>query len=215
MRPENEGNGYNIFYVTLAPVKPSNQAVEKSYSERLLIKKVLEGDQQSIRKLVETYQTLIYSIAYKILGNREDAEDACQETFMKGFRHLSSFQGESALGTWFYRIAYRSSLDMLKKRRKSVQLDPPEYNIALETEEDFSEPENGMDLKKTKLILKQAIERLDPDDAILVMLHYFQGLTLKETGNIMYISEGNAKVRLHRIRQKLFGMLKTKNIHQL
>lgn len=166
------------------------------------------GDERAIKLLVENHQQLVFSIVWKVLGNKEDAEDAAQETFIRCFRNLGKFKGESAFGTWLCSIAYRSAIDLFNKRKNRYsKVESMDYDIH-QLKAPLENPEKGTESREIKLILKRAIDALPTDDALMIMLHYYWDMPLGEIGKILQISENNAKVRLHRIRIKLHAMLK-------
>ncbi len=175
------------------------------------IQKARNGDLHAIGKLVEIHQRLVYSITWKVLGNKEDAEDAAQETFIRCARNIQSFKGDAAFGTWLCSIAYRCAIDQFNKRKIR--------NIRLEqlTDDDNQSsgisisPENTTESQEIKIILKQAIDALPTEDALMIMLHYYWDMPLKEVGMVLNITENNAKVRLFRSRNKLQAMLKQTN----
>ena len=175
------------------------------------IQKARNGDLHAIGKLVENHQQLVYSITWKILGNREDAEDAAQETFIKCFRNIHSFKGDAAFSTWLCSIAYRCAIDIFNKRKyrmsrfESLQDDSNQPKCL------SGSPENKTESQEIKLILKLAIDALPTEDALMIMLHYYWDMPLKEIGVVLNITENNAKVRLFRSRNKLQTMLKQRN----
>ena len=175
------------------------------------LKEALKGNSDAIGKLVETHQELVYSITWKVLGNREDAEDAAQEAFIKCFRNLHKFKGESAFGTWLCSIAYRTAIDLFNKRKNRQS----RYTSLTANNNHSEEPsvslQNESESREIKLILKQAIDALPTDEALMVMLHYYWDMPLREIGEVLNITENNAKVRLHRSRIKLQGFLKQVN----
>ena len=126
---------------------------------------------------------MVYTLAYKILGNKEDAEDAAQETFVKCYRALKTYNGHASFSTWLYKITYNHALDILKKhtgKRHTI-----EWKSELEPDvmqhQSFDEK---IDLKEIQLLLKEAIHRLSPDEQVIITLYYYQGLALKEIAEI-------------------------------
>ena len=162
---------------------------------------------EAFRVLVEKYQQMAFTIALKILENRQEAEDLAQESFLKCFQSLSKFRGDASFSSWLYRIVYHKSLDRLKElKRKGKTLDwerLPEESLA-----DLY-PEQMLDTRELNIQIRTLINRLPPEDSILITLFYYEELPLKELAVVMDLSESNAKVRLHRIRQKLHKILKT------
>jgi RNA polymerase sigma-70 factor (ECF subfamily) len=175
------------------------------------IEKARNGDLHAIGKLVEIHQQLVYSITWKVLGNKEDAEDAAQETFIKCFRNISSFKGDAAFGTWLCSIAYRCAIDLFNKRKhRNNRLESLPDDINQSDTLSIS-PGMNTESQEIKLILKQAIDALPSEDALMIMLHYYWDMPLREVGMVLNITESNAKVRLFRSRNKLQVMLKQTN----
>jgi RNA polymerase sigma-70 factor (ECF subfamily) len=175
------------------------------------LKEALKGNSDAIGKLVEAHQELVYSITWKVLGNREDAEDAAQEAFIKCFRNLHKFKGESAFGTWLCSIAYRTAIDLFNIRKNRQARYSSLTSDKNHSEEPAVSLQNETESREIKLILKQAIDALPTDEALMVMLHYYWDMPLREIGQVLNITENNAKVRLHRSRIKLQGFLKQVN----
>ena len=185
-----------------------NHIVKDSESIDVLLASARKGNANAINMLVENHQQLVYSITWKILMHKEDAEDAAQEAFIKCFRNLHKFKGESAFGTWLCSIAYRTAIDLFNKR-KNRQTKYGSLPADIRHSEGATvSMQNESESKEIKVILKRAIDSLPTDDALMIMLHYYWDIPLREIGTVLQISENNAKVRLHRSRIKLQGFLK-------
>jgi RNA polymerase sigma factor (sigma-70 family) len=171
------------------------------------IKKTLEGDSNSFSVLVERYQNMVFALALKMLKHREESEEVSQDTFIKVYRSLSKFNGESKFSTWIYRIAYNSCLDRIKKNSKynnNVEINEITSNEISHTESIFDSLEN----KERSIIVKQCMDKLPEDERIIIHLFYFEELSLKEIVGIVSMTEGNVKVKLFRARKKLFSIFK-------
>jgi len=106
------------------------------------------GDERAIKLLVENHQQLVFSIAWKVLGNKEDAEDAAQETFIRCLRNLGKFKGESAFGTWLCSIAYRSAIDLFNKRKNRYsKVESMDYDIH-QLKAPLENPEKGTESRE-------------------------------------------------------------------
>ncbi|MCF6279069.1 MAG: RNA polymerase sigma factor [Flavobacteriaceae bacterium] len=171
------------------------------------IEKTLKGDTNSFGILVERYQNLVFSLAIKMLKNREESEEVSQDTFIKAYKSLKSFNGESKFSTWIYRIAYNTSLDRMKKNSRfnnSIEIDNiPSKDIQL-TDTIFE----GIERKERSEIVQRCMNQLPEDERVILHLFYFEELSLKEIGTIVSITEGNVKVKLFRARKKLFSIFK-------
>jgi RNA polymerase sigma-70 factor, ECF subfamily len=159
-------------------------------------------------KVVETYSGVIYRLALKMLENQQDAEDVLQETFIKAFRGLGSFDGRSSLSTWLYRIATNETLMVLRRRKNlpvSVSIDEP-----LDENEEIPEPrqiadwcclpEDELMSNETRLQLEKAIESLPANLRIVFVLRDLEGLSTLETAEVLNLSETAVKTRLSRAR---------------
>ena len=178
--------------------------------DTIYIDRVINGDTGAFAYLVEKYQNLVYTLANKILGNKEDAEDAAQEVFVKCYRALKTYNSQAAFSTWLYKITYNHAIDILKKNTRKRHT--VEWDSDLEPDLIPSHPfDEKIDLKEIQLLLKEAIHRLSPDDQVIVTLYCYEDLPLKDIAEIIGIRENNVKIKLFRIRSKLMELLKSKN----
>ncbi|HEY0277286.1 MAG TPA: sigma-70 family RNA polymerase sigma factor [Solirubrobacterales bacterium] len=159
-----------------------------------LVTTARDGDLASFEELVRRHQSPVYRVALRMLGSRADAEDVAQETFVQAWRSLSKFRGESAFGTWLYRIATNRSLNVLAGRRAdSVPIDDELLSAAVGTDE---EVEQRLRLQATVT----AILTLEPEQRALIVLRELEGLGYAEIGEILGLGESLVKGRLHRAR---------------
>ncbi|MDX6190568.1 sigma-70 family RNA polymerase sigma factor [Flavobacterium sp. Fl-318] len=171
------------------------------------IRLIIQGDSNSFAVLVNRYKDMIFSLALKMVKNREEAEEVAQDTFIKIYTSLSKFKGDSKFSTWIYKIAYNTCLDRLKKNKKE------ENNISID---EFSAHliktmDNALSVleeKERKQTIQKCLNLLPGDENFLLTLFYFDDQSLEEIGKIMNISANNAKVKLFRSRQKLAVILK-------
>ena len=176
-------------------------------SDEWHIKKVLAGETLAFSILVEKYQHMVFTISCKILDNKEEAEDAAQESFIKAFKSLSKFNNKSSFSTWLYKIAYNQAIDKLKIMKRKWDFTEIDDDCDA-TESTNFELENYIDNKEIQLILKAGIERLQSNDQLIIMLYYYDGMRLKEIAEILGVEENNIKIKLFRIRNKLSSFLK-------
>jgi RNA polymerase sigma factor (sigma-70 family) len=169
------------------------------------IQQVIDGDAASFSYLVTRYKELAFAIAIRILENEQDAEEAVQDAFVQAFRKIRNFRGESRFSTWLYRIVVNHSLTRARKRKRVL----PYADLEL-AEGQFEAIENcysrltGQD--QTKYI-NLALERLAPEDRILLTLYYLEEQSIGEIAEITGISRENTKMKLHRARRKMYGVL--------
>lgn len=169
--------------------------------EQRLIRKVREGDAEAFAPLVERYSRPIFALVVGIVGQREEAEELTQDIFLKAYTRLSTFGGRSTFSTWLYRIACNTALSAVRSRRRRFVLFDSDRSERLPDVPDEGELTALSQAQEQALL--EALDRLDPDERALIQLHYYENRPLSECGEILSISESNAKVRLHRIRKKL------------
>ncbi|WP_298543947.1 RNA polymerase sigma factor [uncultured Aquimarina sp.] len=176
-------------------------------SDRYYIKQVLEGEVNAFSNLVERYQSLVYTIVFRMIRNKEEAEEIAQDTFIKAYKSLSEYRGEAKFSTWLYTIAYRKSLDVIKKNKRFV---------ATELIEEISEGEVGtvndalsylQDIERKQVIL-DSILKLPEEESAIITLYYFEEKSVKEIKEIVGLTEDNIKIKLYRSRKKLYSILK-------
>ncbi len=182
-----------------------------SVSDEILVKKSQEGDYTSFEELVRRHERKIYKLAYRMMGNKEDANDILQETFLRAFRKLSSFEGKSKFSTWLYRIAV--NLCLMRKRKekkmKTVSLDVPVLTaggdeIKRELRDDWSEnPLATLENEEVREILSKAIDLLPEEYRTVLILRGVNGFSNEEVAKMLEISLPAVKSRLHRARLSL------------
>lgn len=178
-----------------------------------LVKNTLSGDRMAYRDLVEKYQQRIYSIAYGVLHNREDALDVCQDVFIKAYRKLEKFRGDSSFYTWLYRIAINMAIDYRRKRKIGVEV---EYDDAIGPDEEIEQPgmktasdipSESLDRKEMNELVMEAIEMLPDEQKAVIILREIEGLAYDEIAKTVGISIGTVMSRLHYGRRKLRDIL--------
>jgi RNA polymerase sigma-70 factor (ECF subfamily) len=178
-------------------------------TDQPIIKLILAGDTKSYAKLVTKYQHMVYNLALRLVGNKEDAEEVAQDTFLRAFNALADFKGESKFSTWLYRIAYHKGLDVLKKKKRELKVSSIDSypNLDVTVLESSWDSLEGKEQKRT---IKEAMEDLDGDDSFLLMLFYFKELSLSEIAEIKSLQTNTVKVKLFRARKRLACILKKK-----
>ncbi len=181
--------------------------------EQELVRKAKEGDKVSLARLVDTYQEPIYNTALKMTKNREDAEDVLQETFVTMVEKLHQFRGDARLYTWVYRIAVNNVYKRTRTKQKHEAMDINDPDVQQIHGADLSEwPETAQLLGEQEWIrdvLADALDELPEKYRTIFVLRDIQGLSIKETQEILGISESNVKVRLMRARNYLRDKLST------
>jgi len=167
------------------------------------IGRVLSGDVSAYASLVAKHKNLVFSIVLKIVNNREDAEEISQDVFLKAYQALNSFERKSKFSTWLYRIAYNAAIS--KTRKKRVEMVALEDTVIT----NFSTDETSRNLyqledEDRQLILEKALKRLPEEDNLLITLFYKNENSIEDISEITGLSASNVKVKLYRIRKKLY-----------
>ena len=188
-------------------VHPSSarQGPAGAADERALVERCRQGDLGAFEELYRTHAGRLYSVAFRLLGNTADAEDLLQEIFLAAHRKLDTFRGESALGTWLYRLATNLCLDHLRSRTgRSNQLTDP-----LDDEPGVFDTSVGSlaDRTVTKMDLERALARLPEGCRAAFVLHDVEGLEHREVAEVLGIAEGTSKSQVHKARLKLRALL--------
>jgi RNA polymerase sigma factor (sigma-70 family) len=168
---------------------------------------VIQGERNAFAVLVDRYKDMIFSLALKMVKNREEAEEVAQDTFIKIYTSLNTFKGDSKFSTWIYKIAYNTCLDHLKKNKKeenNISID----EFSLDLVKTMDNALSALEDKERKQTIQNCLNLLPSEENFLLTLYYFDDQSLEEIGKIMDISANNAKVKLFRSRQKLATILK-------
>jgi RNA polymerase sigma factor (sigma-70 family) len=167
------------------------------------IEKVLNGDVSAYASLVEKHKNLVFSIVLKIVNNREDAEEIAQDTFLKAYQSLKTFERKSKFSTWLYRIAYNSAIS--KTRKKRIEMVAIEESVITNySPDEVSRNMGEQEENDRQLILEKALRQLPEEDNLLITLFYKNENSVDDISEITGLSVSNVKVRLHRIRKKLY-----------
>lgn len=176
-------------------------------NDQYYINQVLLGETNMFAVLVDRYKDMIFTLAIKMVKNREIAEEVSQDTFVKIFNSLSKFKGDSKFSTWTYKIAYNTCLDYLKKNKKeehNVVIDELKGCVVKTTINALSILED----QERKQDIQYCLNLLPSEESFLLTLFYFEDQNLNEIGKIMDISANNVKIKLYRSRKKLAVILK-------
>jgi len=170
------------------------------------IAEVLKGNSNAFAPLVEKYKQLAFSLSMNIIRNREEAEDAAQDAFVKAYRSLESYKGGAAFKTWFFRIVYTTAISRVRgKQNNRVSLEDCKLS-----DKDLMDAENAvgqLDAEERAFQLHKAMDMLASDERAIMNLYYFDDLPVDEIAEIMEMSESNVKIKLFRSRKKLYERL--------
>jgi RNA polymerase sigma-70 factor (ECF subfamily) len=180
-------------------------------TDEQLIARCAAGDAAALRLLFERHQSALSEYLYRLLSDREDAEEAVADVFVKAWRGAASFQGQAAVRNWLYRIATHTALDRLRRRKRQPVtgtplsgLDERDTRLAAPPCE---EPEAALleadGRARDRHALHRALASLDPHDRSLVILHYFSGCSYEQICEITGHSLASVKSRLHRARRRM------------
>ena len=182
----------------------SNHSDEISNSE--LVRKSQLGDKAAFEQLVIRHQDLVFSLAYKLTGNREMANDVAQEAFIRAWKAIEKFRGDSTFSTWIYRITVNTAWTLRKKAKKhnTLNIDDTYEPIVIDEKKDPELVAINSDLSS---VLIKALDKIPIEQRIIVELKNIEGRSHKEIADYLDISVTAAKVRLHRAHQKLRQIL--------
>ncbi|HRG82207.1 MAG TPA: RNA polymerase sigma factor [Chitinophagaceae bacterium] len=173
------------------------------FTDNEIISQVLTGNQGAYAQLVDRYQNYVFTLVLRLVKSREDAEELAQDAFVKAFKYLKDFRGDSKFSTWLYTIVNNTCITFLRKKRLEIQ--------SLDNEQVFSRADNldsglradTVEQKSKQTMVNEAISLLNPDDAMVITLFYKAEQSLEETAAVLGIEINAAKVRLHRARARL------------
>jgi len=168
-----------------------------------IISRVLRGEQNAYAELVNRYQAYVFTLVLRMIKSREDAEEVAQDVFIKAYRSLADFRGESKFSTWLYTIANTTSITFLRKKKLDVHSLDNEKVFEVADSKDSGLRANLVEQKSRVNMVNEAIAMLSPDDAEIITLFYKAEQNLEEISRILRLETNTAKVRLHRARTRL------------
>lgn len=178
-------------------------------SDQHYINLIIEGDSNAFAVLVDRYKNMVFSLALKMVKNREEAEEVAQDAFIKVFKSITQFKGDSKFSTWIYKVTYNTCLDRIKKNSRVQNTIPID---------DFSENQiktvetvlDSIDERERSKTIQECIQLLPNEDGFLLTLFYFKEQSLEEISKVIDSNVNNVKVKLFRSRKKLAAILKMK-----
>jgi RNA polymerase sigma-70 factor (ECF subfamily) len=178
-----------------------------------LVRRLKERDERAFREMVEEYGDRVYSLTYRMLGNREEAEDLAQEVFITIFKSIESFRGDSKFSTWLYRVTANHCKNRIKYLARRHDRDRAELNERVEiasaggssmsAPRPAPRPDAQLEGAQLEQVLQRAIADLEEEQRILVVLRDVEDLSYEEICAITELPEGTVKSRLHRARMAL------------
>ncbi len=174
--------------------------------ETALITQILQGKTAAFATIIEQYKDRVFTLALRLSGNQEDAEEIVQDVFLKVYENLRNFEGNSKFSTWLYSIAYNTAVSKLrsgKKRQNEIVME--DYNV-VETQGIVGVLE-PLKREEQRFFLAKALQQLKPEDRVVVELHYLEEMKIEEIEEITGDTNSNVKVKLYRARRKLCSIL--------
>lgn len=178
-------------------------------NEKEQIQQVLSGNTFAFSYFVETYQDMAMTIAYRICGNRQNAEDVVQDSFVKAYRYLHTFRSDAKFSSWFYRIVYNTAVSYTKTKMwvndsdielTEIQEENVNYNIETQI----------LATERTEIV-QNVLNQMQKGDALLLTLYYMEDNSIKDIVKITGLNESNVKVKLFRARNRFKEMILKSN----
>jgi len=198
-------------------LSPASESPEDAQSGEIddstLVRRAQAEDVSAYDQLIRRYQERIYATVYHMTSNHEDANDLVQETFIKAYRALKSFKGDSSFYTWVYRIAVNKTINFLKQRKNRVHMSLNDVDFNAENDPDLvalvsdKTPRRDLGLTELQEKLNDALQKLSEHHRMVVTLHDIQGLSHEEIGKIMDCNVGTVRSRLFYARQQMQAYL--------
>jgi RNA polymerase sigma-70 factor (ECF subfamily) len=170
--------------------------------ERSCVAQALQGNQRAFAQLVDRYQTPVYNLCYRMLGNAPEAEDAAQETFVRVYRHLAKYDAKQKLSSWVLAIASHYCIDRLRRRR-FTWLSLEDVLPAPVQNHDMVRPEETALDNESSAEVRDLMQELPPDYRLVITLRYWQDLSYAKIAQVVGTTESAVKSRLHRARRMM------------
>lgn len=187
---------------------------ESQVSDEELVDRARGGDSSPFDELVKRHKERVYATIYHMTANRDDADDLTQETFIRAYRAIRKFRGNSSFYTWVYRIAVNLTVNFLKRSKRNRELDLHDMDEGVLRNPDYLRlvsaaptPRQQTSLREFQEKLTEALQQLTEAHRMVVTLHDIQGMPHGEIARIMGCSEGTVRSRLFYARQQLQGLL--------
>jgi RNA polymerase sigma-70 factor (ECF subfamily) len=182
-----------------------------SADDHRLIADCLGGDTAAFGELVRRYQDRLYSTAYRLVGNAEDAQDVVQDSFLNAYQSLDSFKGDSRFFTWLYRIAVNTAISHKRKQRVVLSIDGGrhgENNVQPMDVSEYSRPGEALERADEERRIQHALSRLSPEHRAVLVLKDMEGQKYEAMAEVLQVPIGTIRSRLHRARAELRDLLR-------
>jgi RNA polymerase sigma-70 factor (ECF subfamily) len=179
--------------------------------ERSLLRRLRDRDERAFRELLDLHRDRVFNITFRMLGNKHEAEDVAQEVFITVFKTIDSFREESKFSTWLYRVTVNQCKNRIKYLARRHDKSRDELDDSTDTDgvngavaaPPPRAPDKALQSQQMELLLQEAIEKLDEDQRIVVVLRDVEDLSIEEICEITNLPDGTVKSRLHRARAEL------------
>lgn len=178
---------------------------ENHYADEIhWLEQALHGDADSFMHLIELYQKPVFNLCYRMLGNREDAEDAAQETFLRAYHHLKKYDFQRSFATWLLSIAAHHCIDQLRKNR--INLVSLEDLVLGDVSDPLPTPERRVVQRDEQQKVQKILHQLSELDRAAIILYYWYDMSYEEISETLHLSVSSIKSRLHRARKEMASL---------
>ncbi len=174
--------------------------------ELIWVLQARKGDQGAFAKLVEAYQSPVYNLAYRMLGTPNEAEDAAQETFLRAYTHLDTYDASRKFSSWILSIASHHCVDRLRRRRGNT-VSMEEIMSWRWVPDDLPRPEEQTVQHEDRAVIRRLLDQLPAPYRLVIVLRYWHDLSYEEIAGVTHTTESAVKSRLHRAREMMAMML--------
>ncbi|HAH57057.1 MAG: RNA polymerase sigma factor [Lentimicrobium sp.] len=179
------------------------------HDDMLVIDQVLNGNLAAYAALVDRYKDMVFTLVIKIVRNREEAEEASQDTFIKAFQALANFKQEAKFSTWLFRIAYNTAISRTR-RKKIISAPIDDKLIENYSTDDVKQQMENLETEEKLKLMQEVLKQLPEDEQMLIELFYHNKQRVEEISVITGLTESNIKVKMHRIRKKMYAGMQEK-----
>lgn len=170
--------------------------------DKYYIEKVINGDHKAFAILVEQYKNIAFTLAKRIMKNDMDAEEVLQDAFIKVYKSLDSFKNEAKFSSWLYRIVYNTGISAIRKKNYNIS-SFEDNNVEASDYSEFNYGFINISKNEQSFYIKEAIEKLKPEEAFILTLYYYEDKTSVEIAKITGLEENNVRIKMHRARKRL------------
>jgi len=169
---------------------------------------VLRGNLNAFSFIIDRHKDRMFNLAFRICGNREEAEEVAQDAFLKAFRSLKSFRKKSTFSTWLYRIVYNTSISLVRSRKNKI-LSLEDFPADVIDFMRITPDEDEAEREYKNSLVSFALQKIGDEERGIITLHYYDELSIEEMSAVTGISRANIRVKLFRARQKMTEIIRT------